>query len=207
MTNLYFSASSYTPVARLTTARAEAVDAILAAIVTGFDLLPTPTDLLKQAITFVASDTGVAGAYVITQTYLPLTYSDGMEIVFRSANTNVAASTVNVNAIGVIGLRNAFGVALSGGECASGVIVMARYDATNGYFRIVNPLVAVGSVTVNNLVKNSATDTTPGYLATKLTFSGSLVATTSGGGANESRDVTFTFDEGQGALYAGVMGL
>lgn len=56
-------------------------------------------------------------------------------------------------------------------------------------------------------VRNSASDTTSGYLATKLTFSGSLVATTSGGGANETRDVTFTFDEGQGALYAGVMGL
>lgn len=56
-------------------------------------------------------------------------------------------------------------------------------------------------------VLNSVADTTANYLSTKLTFSGSLVATTSNPGGNETRDVTFTFDEGQGALYAGVMAL
>lgn len=54
---------------------------------------------------------------------------------------------------------------------------------------------------------NSAADTMAGYLASKLTFSGSLVVTTSNPGANETRDVAFSFDEGQAALYASIMGI
>lgn len=44
---------------------------------------------------------------------------------------------------------------------------------------------------------------TAGYLGTVLTASGSIVLTDNG----DTLDVGFTFDEGQGALYAGMMGL
>jgi hypothetical protein len=55
----------------------------------------------------------------------------------------------------------------------------------------------------------SLTDTTANYLGQKITVSGSLVKSITNPGANEALniDFTFDFDEGQTALYAGVMGL
>lgn len=54
---------------------------------------------------------------------------------------------------------------------------------------------------------NSIADTTRGFLTDKLAVSGSLTLTTLNPGANEQTQIGFTFDEGQTALYAGVMGL
>lgn len=57
---------------------------------------------------------------------------------------------------------------------------------------------------------NSALDTTRGYLATKLlvtSASGELAIATENGAGNEDSRLTFIPDEGQRALYAGVMSL
>ena len=56
-------------------------------------------------------------------------------------------------------------------------------------------------------VLNSVADTTRGFLADKLAVTGSLSLTTLNPGGNEQAQIGFTFDEGQTALYAGVMGL
>lgn len=144
MTNAYFDTPNYTPLARLTSARAEAVDAIITAIVTGFSLLPTPTQIKEGTINFVATDTGAANAYVISLPYAPLAYDDGLEIIFRPAlgNTNTGASTINVNGLGVIGLRDYAGNALTVGAVLGLGLVQARFDATGNYFRIMSPNVA-----------------------------------------------------------------
>lgn len=47
---------------------------------------------------------------------------------------------------------------------------------------------------------NSILDTTRGFLADKLTVSGSLVASTTNPGANEQFNIAFTFDDGQNYL-------
>ena len=54
---------------------------------------------------------------------------------------------------------------------------------------------------------NSIADTTRGFLTDKLTVSGSLSLTTVNVGGNEQTQIGFTFDEGQTALYAGVIAL
>lgn len=54
---------------------------------------------------------------------------------------------------------------------------------------------------------NSIADTTRGYLTDKIQAVGSLVLTTRNAGANEYTEISFTFDEGQAALVAGVYGL
>lgn len=54
---------------------------------------------------------------------------------------------------------------------------------------------------------NSIADTTRGFLTDKLTVTGSLTMTTVNAGGNEFSQLGFTFDEGQTALYAGVMAL
>ncbi len=56
-------------------------------------------------------------------------------------------------------------------------------------------------------VRNSSGDTTAGYLSQKIAVTGSLVLTTLNPGANEQAQISFTLDEGQTALYAGVMAL
>jgi hypothetical protein len=48
----------------------------------------------------------------------------------------------------------------------------------------------------------SATDTTRDYFTSKITVSGSLVKSITNPGANEVVNIAFTFDEGQGALFA-----
>lgn len=53
----------------------------------------------------------------------------------------------------------------------------------------------------------SGTDTAAGYLGTKLTVSGSLTKTITNPTGNAAVNIDFTFDEGQGALYAGVFAL
>ena len=56
-------------------------------------------------------------------------------------------------------------------------------------------------------VLNSIADTTRGFLADKLTVSGSLTLSTVNPGGNEHANIDFTFDEGQQALAGGVYGL
>lgn len=58
------------------------------------------------------------------------------------------------------------------------------------------------------LTFNSVTATVANYLDQILSVTGSLVKTTTNPGtATEKTNIDFTFDEGQGALYAGVMAL
>jgi hypothetical protein len=66
-------------------------------------------------------------------------------------------------------------------------------------------IAVLAGVLAGGLVLNSSTDLAAGYLANKLTVSGSLVkSTTNAGTVNEATNIAFTFDEGQGGLYAGV---
>lgn len=189
MTNPYFDVGNYTPMARITTARAEAIDAIITAIVAGFAMLPTPTQLQKSVTTFVAADTGAANAYVIAANFAPVSYTDGMEIVFRAAFLNTGASTVNVSGLGAIGIRDFAGNALGAGAILGGGIVIARFDATNNYFRIISPNVTnTGPISVTNYtVAGTANQITSSFAGTTYTLSlpaavtmpGSLAVTTS----------------------------
>ena len=59
-------------------------------------------------------------------------------------------------------------------------------------------------------LRNSAADTTSGYLAQKLlvtSASGELAISTDNAAANEDSRLTFIRDEGQIALYDGIMSL
>jgi len=68
-------------------------------------------------------------------------------------------------------------------------------------------IAAAGIPASAGTVMVSLTDTTPNYLNNKITVSGSLVKSVTNPGGNEAVNIDFTFDEGQGALYAGVMSL
>lgn len=66
------------------------------------------------------------------------------------------------------------------------------------------------TITSPGQIKNSASDTTAGYLSTKLlvtSATGELAIATENAAANEDTRLTFIRDDGQQALYTSIMGL
>lgn len=157
MTNQYFDVPNWTRLARLTTGRAENVDSIFDAVVAGFALLPTPLDLKNGSAFFVGTDTGSVNAYVLTTAYAQASYTDGMAIVFRAATTNTGDSTININGIGVIGLKDYAGNALTAGAIIAGGFTAGRYDSINNIIRV------TGAATITNNGTINITNVVPAY--------------------------------------------
>jgi hypothetical protein len=100
-----------------------------------FPTLPSvPMSVLNGAWVYAGVDTGVANAYVITFLAgqpIPTTYVSGMEVVFKALNTNTAASTINVQGIGVVPIKRGNVVALAANDIISGSMIRLTYDGTN----------------------------------------------------------------------------
>lgn len=106
-------------------------------------------------------DTGAANAYVvnfIAGQAIPTAYVAGMTIKFKALVTNTAASTINIQGLGVTAIRRATGVALSANDITSGQIVELAYDGTN--FQMVNYLGAAATTsTITNIFIPYVVDT------------------------------------------------
>jgi hypothetical protein len=76
-------------------------------------------------------DTGAANAYVVTPDPAMTSYTDGLLLSFKAANTNTGASTINVNGLGVKNIRKNVVDALEAGDITSGQVVDLVYDGTN----------------------------------------------------------------------------
>lgn len=138
-------------VSRHTLARAEAMNALFKAIEGGFDKLPTEAELKEGRVTY-APDTGAANAYVVNLPYAPEAYTEGLEVAFKAANANTGPSTINVNGLGVKGIRRFDGSPLAAGDLPAGAMVVLRYDGSN--FRL-----AVGAQGIVNTARDWATKT------------------------------------------------
>lgn len=155
MANNFFWTGLYTALSRLTSARAEAVQAIFAAVETGFNLLPTPAALQNDAVTY-CDDTGLANAYVVT---LPLaasqvaisTYTEGLHVPFKALNANTGSSTINVNGIGVKNITHYDGSPLIAGDIPALGIAELYYDGTQ--FQLINAQAITGA---SNAVASAA---------------------------------------------------
>lgn len=77
------------------------------------------------------ADTGVANAYVVSQSLTGTVYFVGMPIIFQAANANTGASTLDVNGAGPQAIVKSGSTPLSGGEINAGQIVLVVYDGTN----------------------------------------------------------------------------
>jgi hypothetical protein len=82
-----------------------------------------------------ATDTGSANAYAIAPAPAIVAYTAGQAFTFKAANANSAASTLNVNALGVKNITKNGSTALQGGEILAGQIIEVVYDGTQ--FQIV----------------------------------------------------------------------
>lgn len=114
------------------------IRSVIAAISAGFDKLPTLAQVWGEKANY-AVDTGVANAYLasIAPTYLT-SYTDGMTIKVKAINANTAASTINVNALGVRSIVRPDGTALQASDITAGQIVTLTYTTTAGNFRMGN---------------------------------------------------------------------
>jgi len=86
------------------------------------------------------TDSGIANAYVLNSTLsftTPKVYFDGMRIVFTAGNTSTGVSTINVNAIGVVDLKDATGNAIGKDYITAGDTFTAIHNNANSEFRIV----------------------------------------------------------------------
>lgn len=170
--NTFFDASTV-PFVGHTSARAEAVTAFTQAVETSFGLLPDKL-VIQQGRSTNADDTGTTNAYAIALNRTLASYTRLLLVSFVPGNTNSGPSTLNVDGKGAVSVRKFDGSALTGGEIIAGVLTMAWYDDTGPYFKIVNPMISVGSVTVNNKAKATLTDTLPAELDTKIQGVGAI---------------------------------
>lgn len=199
MSNDYFDSGDWTRLVQFTLARSELVNAIVDAIVAGLDKLPSESRLKEGRVTYLGAVGGSASVLTATAPYT-MTLTDGMTITALIGTTNTGPATLNISApsaLGAVAIVNYAGAALSGGELAAGTFVDLRYKSSGNHFRIVNPQVAVGNVTVNNLTVVTGSDTTPGNLSSKITVSG-LVKTVTSPGGNEN--LNLAIDEGNNIL-------
>ncbi|OPY07264.1 MAG: hypothetical protein A4E68_01946 [Syntrophaceae bacterium PtaB.Bin095] len=78
-----------------------------------------------------AADTGTANAYAISLTPALTDHVIGMPIVFKAANANTGAATLNVNGLGAVAIKKNVSKALEAGDIAAGQLVTVAYDGTN----------------------------------------------------------------------------
>lgn len=126
MSNDYFD--SYSNLPRFGLARAEAVNAIIDAVIVGFDKLPAPDALEENRVTFAGNDTGAANAYVIGPTFPVTAYNVGAQFTFVATNANTGPSTLNISGVGAVALKRQDLTDLVAGDITPGMIVEARYD-------------------------------------------------------------------------------
>lgn len=78
-----------------------------------------------------AADTGAANAYVIAPNPAYTSYSTGMCVLFKAANTNTTISTININALGVKTIKKDYNTDLTAGDVIANQIYEVVYDGTN----------------------------------------------------------------------------
>lgn len=113
---------------------------------------------INSALTYsnYAADTGAADNYSVTLSGITTTYTAGLYIQFKAANTNTGASTLNVNAQGAKSIVLTDGSALPAGAILIGAIVTVMYDGTN--FQLLNDSSGAGETFSNVTVTGTITD-------------------------------------------------
>ena len=125
----------------------------------------TITSAINDANTYgnYAADSGSVNAYVVALANVTTTYSAGLPIQFKAANTNTGASTLNVNSQGAknIYLNNA---ALTANVIQANAIVSVVYDGTQ--FQMVS---SSGAAPANGTVTNVSVTSANGFAGTVAT--------------------------------------
>jgi hypothetical protein len=146
MSSDYFDSSTHQVTAG-TRVRASDFNSSIDAIDVGLQKLPSEVNIKRGLINY-AVDSGIADAYVVTLTYVPTSYADGMEVIFKASAVNTGASTINVNALGVKSIKRQDGSELIAGDLPANKIISIRYNSTSGFFEIQGTLSIGGAGTM-----------------------------------------------------------
>lgn len=96
----------------------------------------------SQLITLYGGvDTGTANSYVLNFTANFTAYVDGIVIYWIPSHTNTAASTINVNGLGVVSIVNPDGSALVAGEIVLNQPAQILFKA--GAFQLITPAATI----------------------------------------------------------------
>jgi hypothetical protein len=123
-----------------------------------------------------AADGGSANAYVVALANVSTTYTAGLRIQFKAANTNSGASTLNVNSQGT---KNIFfnGSALSANVIQANAVVDVIYDGTQFQMLSINGTTPSSYGTVTN-VSVSSSNGFAGTVANSTTAANITINTT-----------------------------
>jgi|APSaa5957512622_1039677.scaffolds.fasta_scaffold60333_1 hypothetical protein len=141
-------ASTYTAISTITPgsrARSSTINDLNTNTAAAFALLPDEDDLSLGTQT-AASDTGAADAYIVSLPTTPVAYVDNMLVVMLPSATNTGASTINVDSLGVVAIKDQAGSALSAGAIVIGIPVEMRYSTVTGFFHLNQSTGAAGAV-------------------------------------------------------------
>lgn len=126
MTNNYYDLDTFT---KNTLARAEDIQAMSAALVTSFDLLPELDPWIQDRLSY-ATTTGSANVYAIALPTTVLSLVEGLHIRAKIHAANTGASTINVDTIGAIAMQRPDGSALTEGDLPLDSIMDMTYDGS-----------------------------------------------------------------------------
>lgn len=200
MTNGFIDTGvDYDEVSRLAIVRAEDLNSFASAVVAFANKLPSEANLKEDRVSYCGSTTGTANAQTAVPPYT-LTIRDGVKIRAKMSLTNTAAMTLTVAPFGTVAVKDFGGNALVGGETIQNAYVEFVYDLANNFWRIINPLIAVGSVTtfdVNALTTGTDVDALADYVPIYDASAGGLRKVLTGLIADEYQIIL------KGQLYAG----
>ncbi len=91
---------------------------------------------LNQNPGTINSDSGAADAYVVTPSPAVSSYTDGLKVVFKAANANTGASTLNVSGLGATSITRPNAVALQSGDIKANQIVTVVYNSDDSAFHL-----------------------------------------------------------------------
>jgi hypothetical protein len=112
-------------------------------------LTPSNADLhqlaksIQSTLLYSDDDQGTANQYQVTQAPAPTAYFKYMTVVMKVANSNTAAATLNVNALGAKPIKKLDGTDCVAGDIIANAIMCFIYDGTN--FQIVWSQVGIGN--------------------------------------------------------------
>lgn len=151
---------------------------------------PTVADAIAAKLDAnYGDDTGAANAYAVTLGSTLSAYEAGVMVVFKAANANSGASTLNVNSLGAASLKKDGTLSLEAGDIAADQIVQVVYDGSS--FQLTNTLQISPTYAGQGSIDTVGTVTSGTWAATPLDIAhGGTGATTASDAFNALSPMT-----------------
>jgi hypothetical protein len=117
--------------------------------------------------------TGSSNTYSVTPSPAPTSYVDGMAVSVKINSTCTGASTLNINGLGSISIKDSLGNAIVSGGLKANIIYTFRYESTSLSF-IVQGKGGGGNATASQMLVGSNATTDSGFTQGTMPNNGAL---------------------------------